>query len=364
MVTLNVKAAKKDLYDIVITDNFSLLKDKITEVCPDASRVCIVTDSNVGPLYYEKIAELISDKYSVFKFEIPAGEASKCMDNVLKIQDFLFENNFTRKDFAIALGGGVTGDLTGFAASIYKRGISFIQIPTSLLAMTDSSIGGKTAVDYNGIKNILGAFHMPALVYASLDTLSTLPEREFYAGFAEIMKAGLGFDSKFYEWLLSHIYEICEKDMETLEYMLNTAVNIKRMVVERDPFENGERALLNLGHTIGHAIETDFKGEYLHGECVALGCVAAAYISWKMDMISMDDYYEIRDMFVPFNLPISMIKDDMTNILQILKADKKNTGKSINMVLFKKIGKAVLVNDISPELISAALDELNYKEED
>lgn len=364
MVTLNVKATKKDLYDIIITSDFALLKEKIEEVCPDAGKVCIVTDSNVGPLYYDTIASLLSDKYTVCKFEIPAGEASKCMDNVLKIQDFLFKENFTRKDFAIALGGGVTGDLTGFAASIYKRGINFVQIPTSLLAMTDSSIGGKTAVDYNGVKNILGAFHMPVLVYAALDTLNTLPEREFYAGFAEIMKAGLGFDSKFYEWLLSHIYEICEKDTETLEYMLNTAVNIKRMVVEKDPFENGDRALLNLGHTIGHAIETDFAGEYLHGECVALGCVAAAFISWKMDMIPMEDYYEIRDMFVPFNLPISMVKDDMSNILEILKADKKNTGKSINMVLFKKIGKAVLVKDISRELIEAALAELNYREED
>lgn len=364
MVSINVKATKKDIYDIVITQDFSLLREKIEEVCPDASKVCIVTDSNVGPLYFDTIESLLSDRYNVIKFEITAGEASKCMDNVLKLQELFFKENFSRKDFAIALGGGVTGDLTGFAASIYKRGIPFIQVPTSLLAMTDSSIGGKTAVDYNGVKNIVGAFHMPSLVYASLEVLNTLPEREYYSGFAEIMKMALGFDAKFYEWLLSNIYEICDKDSSTLEYMLDTAVNIKRMVVEKDPFENGDRALLNLGHTIGHAIETDFKGEYLHGECVALGCVAAAYISWKMDMIPMEDYYEIRDMFVPFNLPISIVKDNMSNILEILKADKKNIGKSINMVLFKKIGKAVLVNDISRSLIEEALSELNFKEED
>lgn len=364
MISLNVTSKKNDAYEIVITNNFSGLKERLETLFPDSAKVCIVTDSNVGPLYYDEIVSLLPDYLTAYRFDIAAGEASKCFDNALKMVDFLFNNSFNRKDFCIALGGGVTGDLTGFAASIYKRGIDFVQIPTSLLAMTDSSIGGKTAVDYNGVKNIVGAFNMPKLVYAALDCLNTLPEREFYAGFAEIMKAGLGFDAKFYEWILSNIYEICEKDTETLEYMLSTAVNIKKMVVEKDPFENGDRALLNLGHTIGHAIETVYQGELIHGECVALGCVAAAYISWKKDMIPMDDYYEIRDMFVPFNLPISIVTDKEQEILKVLKQDKKNTANSVNMILFKKIGKAIMVKGIEDELILQAIDEINYKEEE
>lgn len=364
-MNIQVSCKTDDSYEILINENLSEFVTKFEATFSNCSKILVITDSNVGPLYYESVKALLCDKYEVSEVVVPSGEQSKAIESAESIIEFLFKEQFSRKDVIIALGGGVCGDLAAFTASLYKRGIGFVNMPTTLLAMADSSVGGKTAVDYKGIKNIIGSFYMPDFVYMNLDFLKTLPEREFYAGFAEIMKAGLGFDSKFYMWLVENMYEICDKDSETLTTMLETSINIKKSIVEKDPFEEkGDRALLNLGHTIGHGIESCFLGEYLHGECVALGCVAAAFISWKKDMISMDDYYEVRDMFVPFNLPISISTDNLQPILDALKNDKKNTSGKVNMVLLKRIGKAVLVNDIEDELIVAALDELNFKDED
>lgn len=364
MLNISVSSKKTNQYDILADFSFEGLKGRLSELFQSSGKVCIVTDSNVGPLHLEEIKKHMPDNVKVYEYVIEAGEASKNISTVENILKFLVDNSFLRKDFLVALGGGVTGDITGFVASLYMRGIPFVMLPTSLLAMADSSIGGKTAVDFGGVKNIVGAFNMPSLIFMNLDLLKTLPEREYYAGFAEIMKAALLADSSFYEWLIENMYEICEKDPETVSTMLEKAINIKKGVVERDPFENGERALLNLGHTIGHGIEITSNGELLHGECVALGCVAAAFISWKMDMIKMEDYYEVRDMFVPFNLPISIERDSLQPILDALMKDKKNTTGQINMVLLKKVGKATLVKDIPVELVVQALDELNFKDED
>jgi len=364
MSILSVKANRKSEYEIVISQDYSDLSEKFTALFSKGSKVCIVTDTNVSKHYLDKIAEILSKDYKVISTVLPAGEPSKSFESVKKIMNLLIKEQFSRNDVLIGLGGGVMGDLTGFCASIYKRGIPFVLLPTTLLSMVDSSIGGKTAVDFDGIKNVVGSFFMPSLVYASTDALKTLPEREYYAGFAEIMKAGLLYDEDFYVWLIDNMYEICEKKPETLAEMIETAVNIKRAIVEKDPFEKGDRALLNLGHTIGHGIESFYAGEYLHGECVALGTVAAAFISWKMNMIPMEEYYEIRDMFVPFNLPISVLGADPRKILKLLYNDKKNSDGKINMVLLKKIGKAVLVKDIDEKLILDAIDELIFKEED
>lgn len=364
MVNISVSSKKVNQYDIWADFSFDGLKERLTELFPNSGKVCIVTDSNVGPLHLEELKKQLPDNVMIYEYVIEAGESSKNISTVENILAYLVDNSFLRKDFLIALGGGVTGDITGFVASLYMRGIPFVMVPTSLLAMADSSIGGKTAVDFGGIKNIVGAFNMPSLIFMNFDLLKTLPEREFYAGFAEIMKAGLLADSEFYEWLIENMYEICDKEPETISLMLEKAINIKKSIVERDPFENGDRALLNLGHTIGHGIEITSNGELLHGECVALGCVAAAFISWKLDMIKMEDYYEVRDMFVPFNLPISIERDNLQPILDALMKDKKNTTGKINMVLLKKVGKACLVKDIPVELVVQAIDELNFKDED
>lgn len=363
---LQINAKQNNSYKVMTAENFELLPLSLEELFPEAKQVLILTDSNVEKLHKKDLVDYLDKKYNVLFYSVKAGEASKNIDYVFDVIKYLVEKDFSREDVIIGLGGGVVCDLAGFIASLYHRGVGHVLLPTTLLAMADASVGGKTAVDYEGLKNIVGAFKMPSLVYMNLETLKTLPEREYYAGFAEIMKAALLNDAEFYMWLIENMYEICDKDKETLSSMLEKSLSIKKAIVEKDPFDKGDRALLNLGHTIGHAIESYFNGEYLHGEAVALGCVAAAYISWKSDMIGMEDYYEVRDMFVPFNLPISIMVDEkaLDEIASKVKKDKKNTKDSINMVLLKKIGKAVLVKDISMDLVKEALKELNFTEED
>jgi len=253
--------------------------------------------------------------------------------------------------------------MTGFAAATYLRGIDFVQIPTTLLAMVDSSVGGKTGVDFRQYKNMVGAFNMPRLVYMNLDVLQTLDDRQFYSGFAEAMKSALIKDAHFYEWQIENMYEICNREADAMKELVYRSCDIKRFIVEKDPTEKGDRALLNLGHTIGHAIEKYKNFTMTHGECVALGCIAAAYISWKREMLSMEEYYEIRDMFVPFNLPISVEDVDIEEILSFTKSDKKMDNNQIKFVLLKKIGKAVIDRTVTDDEIRAALKEIIYVED-
>ena len=222
----------------------------------------------------------------------------------------------------------------------------------------------KKTEDFDGYKNMVGAFKMPRLVYMNIDVLHTLDDRQYYAGFAEIMKHGLIKNASFYEWLIENMYEICDREPETIKKMLYQSNEIKKLVVEKDPTEQGDRALLNFGHTIGHAIEkaSDFK--LLHGECVALGCVAAAFISWKKEYLSMEEYYEVRDMFVPFNLPISMDNIAPETILKYTKSDKKMVQGKCKFVLLKKIGKAFICTDVTDQEILDAVNELIFKDED
>lgn len=363
---MTVSYQKKPCYDIVFTNGFSDLQEEFSKQEDWKNRkVCIVTDSNVEPLYAQAVKEAISPCVRACEvFAFPAGEANKNLQTVQSLYAFLIAHHFDRKDMLAALGGGVVGDLTGFAAATYLRGVDFIQIPTTLLSQVDSSIGGKTGVDFDAYKNMVGAFYMPRLVYMNLDTLQTLEARQFFNGFAEVMKHGLIKDSKFYEWMIANMYEICDREPATMLELVERSCQIKRSVVEKDPTEQGERALLNFGHTLGHAIEKNSNFTLMHGECVALGCVAAAFISWKKERISMEEYYEIRDMFVPFNLPISMDGLDVDRIVELTKSDKKMKGGRIRFVLLDKIGKAVLDDAVTEEEMKAALDELNFKEED
>ena len=262
------------------------------------------------------------------------------------------------------MGDGVTGYLAGFTASIYIRGIDVIQIPTSLLAQVDSSIGGKTGVDFDQYKNMVGAFYMPKLVYINTKTLDTLDARQFYSGMAEVMKYGLIMDASFYEWILEKMYEIHDRDSAVLEEMIETCCMCKQRIVERDPYENGERAILNFGHTLGHAIEKYMDFKLLHGECVALGCVCAAYISWKKEKLSMDEYYEVRDMFVPFNLPITITDIEPEKIVALTKSDKKSDAGGIKFILLKKVGKAFIDTTVTEEEMLAAVKEIYFSDED
>ena len=356
---------KKPCYDIVFSHTFEELPQELQDLGAENRKICIYTDSNVEKLYAKQIQELLEPVCrKVILFSFPAGEEYKTLDTIKEAYKTLIEAGFDRKDLILALGGGVVGDMAGYTAATYLRGIDFVQVPTTLLAQSDSSIGGKTGVDFDGYKNMVGAFHMPRLVYMNLATLKTLDARQFYNGFAEVMKHGLIKDAIFYEWLIDKMYEICERDLDTLEEMIMRSCTVKKLVVEKDPTEQGERALLNFGHTIGHAIEKYKNFTLSHGECVALGCVAAAFISWKHELITMEEYYEVRDMFVPFNLPISVEDIDPQEVLRLTKSDKKMKDGTLQFILLKRVGKAMRDTSVTDEDILAALDELIFKDED
>lgn len=358
---ITVNYQNKPCYDIVFTTDFSSFAKEIEDLGFKDRRIAVITDTNVEKLYLKDIFDSLSDvSDTVVSYSIPAGEEHKNLDEIRKIYEFLVERHFDRHDLLIALGGGVVGDMCGFTAATYLRGVSFVQIPTTLLSQSDSSVGGKTGVDLGGIKNMVGAFYMPRLVYINISTLQSLDPRQYASGFAEVMKYGLIKDANFYSWLIENMYEINDKEPEALLEMVMKSCDIKRMVVEKDPTEKGDRALLNYGHTLGHAIEKYMNFEMLHGECVALGAIAAAFISWKRELISMEEYYEIRDMFVPFNLPISIDNVDKEAILDITKSDKKADSDKIKFILLKKIGKAFIDDSVTRQEMSAALDELIY----
>lgn len=360
---LTVNYQGKPCYDILFTTDFSDLSKEIVSLGFENRKIAVITDTNVGKIYGEEVKkclEGITDTCVIY--EIPAGEENKQLSEIQKIYEFLMERHFDRHDLLVALGGGVVGDMCGFTAATYLRGISFVQIPTTLLSQTDSSVGGKTGVDLNGVKNMVGAFYMPRLVYINVSTLKTLDGRQYASGFAEVMKYGLIKDQNFYEYLIENMYEINDKDPEVVMEIVKKSCDIKRAVVEKDPTEKGERALLNFGHTLGHAIEKHKNFELAHGECVALGSIAAAFISWKRQLISMEEYYEIRDMFVPFNLPISIEDVDKDAVLELTKSDKKSDSGKIKFILLKKIGKAFIDDTVTRDEMEAALDEIIYIE--
>ncbi|MFR8172660.1 MAG: 3-dehydroquinate synthase [Marvinbryantia sp.] len=361
---LTVKTDRAGGYTIYFEHDFGRLAEVLESDCGISGRkLCIVTDTTVEGLYLQEVIKALEGKCrALTQFVFPAGEQSKTLDTVRSLYEKLILEHFERRDMLIALGGGVVGDLTGFAAATYLRGIAFAQVPTTLLAQVDSSIGGKTGVDFDSYKNMVGAFHQPSLVYMNAHTLSTLPEEQFACGMGEVLKHGLIRSAAYYTWLIEHISEIAERDADTLQEMVMESCRIKRAVVEKDPTEKGERALLNFGHTIGHAIEKVKSPDLLHGQCVALGCVAAAYISFKRGLLSTEEFYEIRDMNVGFDLLFSVEDIDPQEILTITKSDKKMDQGSVKFVLLKKIGKAFIDTTVTDEEILEAVNFILYTE--
>ncbi len=364
---LSVSFQKKPCYDIVLEDSFQNLPAELENLFPDSGSglkgksLCVITDSNVNALYGKEIEALLKPACkALFFYVFPAGEESKTLETVTGIYRYLIEKKITRRDMLIALGGGVTGDITGFAAASYLRGIDFVQVPTTLLSQVDSSIGGKTGVDFEQYKNMVGAFHMPRLVYTNISVLKDLDERQFASGFAEVMKHGLIKDRKFYEWLIENSYEIGEREENTLREMVYRSCVIKKNVVKKDPTEQGERALLNFGHTIGHGIEKASNFNLLHGECVALGCIAAAHISYMKNLIGEDEYLEIRDMFVLFSLPIALRNISFTEkeVVENTKSDKKNASGTLRFILLQRLGKAFIDESVTEKEMLEAVKEL------
>ena len=338
---MTVNDAGTPIYDIVMDQSFEGLGDEVRGLSLREHRICIVTDSHVAPYYLETVKAILKDccrTVSVFIF--PAGEESKNLDTVKRLYEHLIQEHFDRKDMLAALGGGVVGDLCGFAAATYLRGIGFIQIPTTLLAQVDSSIGGKTGVDFDAYKHLVGAFHMPRLVYTNLQTLLTLPEEQFSSGMGEVIKHGLIKDRTYYQWLKEHREGILSRDLGLCQTMVHGSSLIKKEVVEKDPTEQGERALLNFGHTLGHAVEKLKDFTMLHGHCVGLGCIAASRISLLRGMLTPEEFTDIRDVFDSFGLPVLVDGLDWEDVAGTTKNDKKMEAGMVKFILIKAVGEA------------------------
>lgn len=356
---ITVHYNEKPIYDIAIEKDFSKLAMKVSELGISGRKLCIVTDSNVGEFYADEVKnELEKTGNAVFVYTFRAGEASKNLNTVEDVYEYLIINKFDRKDMIVALGGGVVGDLAGFTAATYLRGIDFIQVPTSLLAQVDSSIGGKTGVDFRAYKNMVGAFHQPRLVYMNLSVLGSLSERLFNSGFGEIIKHGFIRDKEYYTWLKENIQHIKSHDYDALENMIAISCNIKRRVVELDPTEKGDRALLNFGHTLGHAIEKLKNFELYHGECVVLGMVAALEISRTRQLISDAEYEDAINTFKAYNFPVTVDGISVEDVIKVSKNDKKMDAGKIKFILLDRIGSAYIDKTVTDDEMRAALSKV------
>ena len=354
---INVKYDGKPLYDIVIEQSFDKLSEEFNKLGVTGRKLCIVSDSNVAELYAKQVsAELEKTGNKVFTYVFEAGEENKNLNTVEDVYEFLIQNHFDRKDMLVALGGGVVGDLTGFTAATYLRGIDFIQVPTSLLAQVDSSIGGKTGVDFRAYKNMVGAFHQPKLVYMNMSVLKSLSKRLFNSGFGEIIKHGLIKDREYYNWLKDNADRIKALDADALEHMIYVSCNIKREVVENDPKEKGERALLNFGHTLGHAIEKEMNFSLYHGECVVLGMIAALNICVELGTISSEERDDALKTFAMYEFPDHVTGINIDDVVAVSKNDKKMDAGKVKFILLKSVGDAYIDRNISDEQMKRALE--------
>ncbi|MDC7287906.1 3-dehydroquinate synthase [Blautia schinkii] len=346
-------------YPIYFEKDFSGLAQAVKDEGLAGRRFCIVSDTNVAPIYADKVEESLKEiSAEVFSFVFEAGERNKNLDTVQELYRILIEEGMDRKGILVALGGGVVGDLTGFCAATYLRGIDFIQVPTTLLAQVDSSVGGKTGVDFQQYKNMVGAFHQPRLVYMNMSTVETLPPKEFTCGMGEILKTGLICDGEFFRFVTGNADEIKKLDLSMLSKMIRRCCEIKAGVVERDPKEQGERALLNLGHTVGHAVEKLKDFRLLHGQCVGIGLVAAAYLSLTRGLLTQEEYEEIRKGCALYELPLVVEGLKEQDVLAATKKDKKMDQGRIKFILMDGIGKSFIDNTVSDEELLAAVREI------
>lgn len=349
-VCMDVKKDGQFCYHIYLEPDFAKLPEAVEPLNIKERKLCIVADSTTAELYGAELKEILKETCTyVSMFVFPAGEVNKTLNTVRDLYEHLILEKFDRKDMLVALGGGVVGDLTGFAAATYLRGIGFIQIPTTLLSQVDSSIGGKTGVDFDAYKNMVGAFHMPRLVYMNLNVLKTLPDRQFACGMGEIIKHGLIQDSDYLEKLSTYQREIREKNYAALLWMVADSCKVKRHVVEEDPTEQGIRAWLNFGHTIGHSVEKLKDFTLCHGECVAIGCAAAAWMSWKRGLISEKEKEAAEQLLLDYQLPVRVKGLKPEDIVKTTKLDKKMDAGKVKFVLLKKIGEAFVTRDVEDE---------------
>jgi 3-dehydroquinate synthase len=355
MQTLTVSLADRS-YPIHIGNG---LLSQAELILPHLKRkqVAIVSNTTVAPLYMQALAQPLRDAgISVIEIILPDGEAYKNSETLQTIYDHLLQNRCERNTTLIALGGGVIGDLTGYAAATYLRGVPFIQVPTTLLSQVDSSVGGKTGINHPLGKNMIGAFYQPKLVLADIDTLKTLPQRELSAGVAEVIKYGLIRDADFFDWLETNMSALMALDTAVASYAIYRSCLNKAEVVAVDEHEQGERALLNLGHTFGHAIENAMGyGVWLHGEAVATGTIMAADLSQRMGWLNAAEVQRIKSIMQAAKLPIEAPDFGAEEYLRLMQLDKKVSDGRIRLILQQAIGKAVITADYDADKLKQTL---------
>jgi len=356
MKTLNVELGERR-YPIHIGSGV-LRRSELLKPCIVGSSVMVVTNTTVGPLYLEPLLRQLTS-WNPVSVVLPDGEVYKTLDVLNNIFSALLTNRCDRKTTLIALGGGVVGDMTGFAAATYQRGVPFIQIPTTLLAQVDSSVGGKTGVNHPLGKNMIGAFHQPQCVIIDTDTLSTLPDKELCAGLAEVIKYGLIGDVEFFVWLEQNLDKLLQRDPQALSYAIERSCADKAKVVAADEREAGSRALLNLGHTFGHAIETGAGyGTWLHGEAVAAGLCMAADLSRRHGWLTAEEFSRIEKLLqraqLPTRAPKALTGKQMRELMSV---DKKVEAGKLRLVVPKGLGQAMITQDFSPSLLDETLEQ-------
>jgi 3-dehydroquinate synthase len=354
MKTLNVSLAERS-YPIYIGEDL-LTQPELLQKHIKRKEVLIVTNETIAPLYLEQVQSLL-EGYQRDAVILPDGEEFKTLEVMNRVFDKLLSARFSRQVTLIALGGGVIGDMTGFAAACYQRGVPFIQIPTTLLSQVDSSVGGKTAVNHALGKNMIGAFYQPQCVIADTGTLNTLEDRQLASGIAEVIKYGLINDYAFFEWLEQNIDALKQRDPAALAYAIERSCQDKADIVAKDETEQGVRALLNLGHTFGHAIETGMGyGNWLHGEAIATGMLMAADLSARMGWMSEAEVERVRTLLIRAELPVDG-PAEMTpeQFMDLMAVDKKVQDGVIRLILLKGIGQAVMSDDYLPDKLQQTL---------
>ena len=358
-INIDLGARSYPIYvgDKLIHDSLLLNKHITTNT------IAIISNTTVAPLYLDIIISNLGSDKKIIPIILPDGEQFKNAETLNTIYDCLIENKCDREVLLIALGGGVIGDITGYAAASYMRGVKFIQIPTTLLSQVDSSVGGKTGINHALGKNMIGAFYQPQCVIADVAVLNTLPERELSAGIAEVIKYGLIRDYAFFEWLELNIPNLLCKNPDILIEAVTRSCTNKAEVVAQDELESskGIRATLNLGHTFGHAIENAMGyGNWLHGEAVACGMVMAAFLSKELAWLKEDEFRRIKDIILSAKLPINPPDISQEKFIDLMMSDKKTHNNQINLVLQKAIGKAVLTNDYSNAALLNTLQQKKF----
>ena len=355
METITVALGQRS-YPIHIGTGLLARVDLIASRLPQ-KKVAIVTNRTVAPLYLSPLQQALAEAgVEVVTVTLPDGERFKNWETLNEIFDALMQKRCERSTTLLALGGGVIGDLAGFAAAVYQRGVPFIQLPTTLLAQVDSAVGGKTAINHPLGKNMIGAFHQPAAVIADTDTLSTLPARELAAGLAEIIKYGLIRDRAFFDWLEANVQRLVAREPEALAHAIERSCLVKAEIVALDEREEGERALLNFGHTFGHAIETGLGfGSWLHGEAVAAGMVLAARVAQKLGLLSVEEVTRASRLLSAAGLPIGAPEFGLERYLELMGHDKKVRAGRNRFILLRQIGEAFVSDDVDAAALADVL---------